>query len=81
MKLKTIFRRPIDVFSLYVLFSHSDHVMVPDRTVFFKFRLIKVHPRAYVCIINEKTKGKFPGKFFRDLNWENRTYKVKRCIG
>ena len=55
--------------------------MVPERTVFFEFRLIKVHPRAYGCIINDKTKGKFPGKFFRDLNWENRTYKVKRCIG
>ena len=40
--------------------------MVPERTVFFKFRLIKVHPRAYGCIINEKTKGKFPGKFFRE---------------
>ena len=45
--------------------------MVPQRTVFFfvclfvflfKFRLMHVHPRAYVCIINEKTKGKFPGE-------------------
>ena len=28
--------------------------MVPQRTVFFKFRVLHVHPRAYVCIINEK---------------------------
>ena len=51
-------------------FPISGHVMVPQRTVFFvclfvflfKFRLMHVHPRAYVCIINEKTKGKFPGE-------------------
>ena len=58
---RTIF--PIDLFSLYVSFSLSDHVMVPQRTVSFKCRLMHVHPRAYVCIINEKTKGKFPGEY------------------
>ena len=54
----------IDVFSLKVLFSITDHVTEPQRTVFFFFkcRFIHVHPRAYVCIINEKTKSKFPGK-------------------
>ena len=57
---RTIF--PIDLFSLYVLFSLADHVMVPQRTVSFKCRPMHVHPRAYACIINEKTKGKFPGE-------------------
>ena len=44
--------------------------MVPQKTVFFfsNFVLCNAHPRAYICIINEKTKGKFI------------TYKVKRCI-
>ena len=41
---------------------------------------MQVHPVAFVCIINEKTKIKFPGKKSRVLNWENKTYKVKRCI-
>ena len=54
--------------------------MVPQRIVFVKLRLMQVHPVAYVCIINEKTKGKFPWKTSRGLNWENKTYKVKRCI-
>ena len=52
---------PIDLFSLYFFFSLPDHVMVPQRTVSFKCRLMHMHPRAYACIINEKTKGKFPG--------------------
>ena len=44
-------------------FPISDRVMVPQRTgFFFKFRLVYVHPRAYVCTINEKTKGKFRGE-------------------
>ena len=44
-------------------FPISDHVMVLQRTVFFfKFRLMHVHPRVYVCIIHEKTKGKFSGE-------------------
>ena len=55
---RTIF--PTDLFGLYVLFSLADHVMVPQRTVSFKCRLMHMHPRAYVCIINEKTKDKFP---------------------
>ena len=54
---------PIDLFNLYVLFSLSNHVMGPHRTVSFKCRLMHVHSRAYACIINEKTKGKFPGEY------------------
>ena len=48
---------PIALFSLYVLFSLSDHVMGPQRTFSFKCRLMHMHPRAYVCIIHEKTTG------------------------
>ena len=51
----------IDLFSLYILFSHfrpRDGL----RTVSFKCRLMHVHPCPYVCIINEKTKGSFPGE-------------------
>ena len=39
--------------------------MVPQRTVSSNCPLMHVHPRAYVCIINAKTKGKFPG----ELTW------------
>ena len=56
---RTIF--PIDLFSLYALFFLSDHVMVPQGSVSLKCRLMHVHSRAHACIINEKTKGKFPG--------------------
>ena len=37
-----------------------DYMMLPQRTVSFKFCPMQAHPRAYVCIIYEKTKGKFP---------------------
>ena len=48
-------------------------------TVFcFKFRLMHVHPCACVCIINEKTKGKFPGEHYVVVYLENKTYKVKK---
>ena len=57
---RTIF--PIDLFGLYVLFSLSDHVMSTPESCSIKCRLMHVHSRAYVCIISEKTKGKFPGE-------------------
>ena len=41
-------------------FHILDHVILPERTVSFKCR--PLHPRAYVYIIYEKTKGKFPGE-------------------
>ena len=31
-------------------------------TVFFKCLPRDVHPRAYLCIFHDKTKGKFPGE-------------------
>ena len=52
----------IDVLSLHLLFSHyRPRDGTPENWFFFEFRLMNVHPRAYICIINEKTKGN-PGK-------------------
>ena len=39
----------IDLFRLFILFSHFRPRMVSQRTVCFKCRPIHVHPRAYVC--------------------------------
>ena len=44
-------------------FPFSDHLMVPHRTVSFKCYPMHLHSRGYVCIIYEKTKGKFPGEY------------------
>ena len=41
-------------------FPISDHVMVLQRTVSFKYHLI--HVAALVCLIYEWTKAKFPGE-------------------
>ena len=75
---RTFFR--FDLFSLYVLFSLSDHVMVPQRTVSFRCRLMHVHSSACACIINEKDKKKIPWRTSRGLNRENKTYQLKRFI-
>ena len=58
----------IDLFSSQVLFPNTGHVIIPLRTVPFKFHLIHVHIRAYLV--------KFPW----DLYWENKTHKIKRSI-
>ena len=42
-----------------------DHMIVPQRTVSFKMSSYVVHRCAYVCIINERTKGKFRGEHLR----------------
>ena len=60
---RTIFPIEKNLFSLYVLFSLSDHVMGSQRTVSFKCRIMHMHPRAYACIVNETTKGKFPEEY------------------
>ena len=75
---RTIF--PNDLFSLYFLFSLSDHVMVPQRTVSSRCRLLHVHSSACACIINEKDKKKIPWRTSRGLNRENKTYQLKRFI-
>ena len=51
-------------------FPISDFVMILQRTVSFKFRLMHMDPRAY-----EKTKGKLPGEHRVDS-----IGKLKRCI-
>ena len=55
-------RKSIDLLACMFCFPISGRVMVPQRTVSFYCRLMYVHPRAYVCLINEKTKGKFLGE-------------------
>ena len=49
----------IVLFSCMFCFPIPDDVIVPQRIVSFICRLMHVHPCAYVCIINEKTKGNF----------------------
>ena len=49
---------PIDLFSFYVLFSH----FIPRDGTPRELFLSNVHPRARVCIIDEKPNGKFPGE-------------------
>ena len=58
-------------------FPNTGHVIILQRTVPFKFRLIQVH--MYICtyVIYEKAKAKSSW----DLYWENKTYKLKRSIG
>ena len=48
-----------DIFSLYVLFSHF---RPRDSTPENCFLPISSYSRAHVCLIYEKTKGKFPGE-------------------
>ena len=45
---------PIDLFSLYVLFSISDHVMQLEGIVSFKCRLMHVQLHAYLMIKTRK---------------------------
>ena len=64
---------PIDLFSLYVLFSHF---RPRDATRGNSFFQMSSYALANVRITNEKTEGKFP----RGLKWENKMYKLKRSI-
>ena len=63
----------IDLFTWYVLFPNSGHVIILWRTVSFKFLPIHVHMYAQ-CMKRQRVK--FPW----DLYWENKTYKLKRSI-
>ena len=68
---------------LYVLFSHfRQRNGTPENCFFQKFKccLMLVHPNAFVCIINEKTRGKISWRTSGGLNWENKIYKLKRSI-
>ena len=57
----------MDLFSLYVLFSHC---LVCDESPENCFFQMSRYPRAYAHTTNEKTKG---WRTCRGLNWENKT--------
>ena len=65
-------------FSLYFLFPHliSDHVMLPQKTVSFKFCPIHV----YMHVQFRKDRRRILLRTSRSLNWENKTCKPKRPI-
>ena len=49
----------MDLLNLYVLFSHFRQRYGTPENCFFP---MLSYARAFVCVINEKTKGKFPGE-------------------
>ena len=66
----------IIVFSLYVLFSHF---RARDDTTENCFFQMSSYAGANVCIICNRPK-QIPWRISRGLNWENKTYKLKRSI-
>ena len=69
--------RAIDLFSLYVFFSHF---RPRDATRGNSFFQMLSHARANVRITNDKNKRKIPMRASRGLKWENKMYKLKRSI-
>ena len=67
----------IDLFSLYVLFSHF---RPRDATRGNSLFQMSSYARANVRITNKKNKRKIPMKASRGLKWENKMYKLKRSI-
>ena len=67
----------VDLFSLYVLFSHF---RPRDATRGNSFFQMSSYARANVRITNEKNKRKIPMRASRGLKWENKMYKLKRSI-
>ena len=67
----------IDLFSLYVLFSHF---RPRDATRGNSFFQMSSYARANVRITNEKNKRKIPMRASHGLKWENKMYKLKRSI-
>ena len=64
------------------LFPFQVTWLYPKRTVSFKCRPMHVHPRTYGSIKNNlwKEKRHIPWRTSRGLNWESKTYKLKRSI-
>ena len=56
-----------------VCFSHFRPRDGSPENCFFQMASVHVHPRAYVCIINESQKA-------NSLIWENKTYKLNKSI-
>ena len=67
----------IDLFSLYVLFSHF---RPRDATRGNSCFQMSSYARANVRITNDKNKRKIPTRASRGLKWENKMYKLKRSI-
>ena len=67
------FNTAIDLFSLYILFSHF---RPRDATRGNSFFQMSSYARANVRITNEKNKMRAS----RGLTWENKMYKLKRSI-
>ena len=67
----------IDLFSLYVLFSHF---RPRDATRGNSFFQMSSYARANLRITNDKKKRKIPMRASRGLKWENKMYKLKRAI-
>ena len=67
----------IDLFSLYILFSHF---RPRDATRGNSFFQMSSYARANLRITNEKNKRKIPMRASRGLKWENKMYKLKRSI-
>ena len=67
----------IDLFSLYVLFSHF---RPRDATRGNSFFQMSSYARANVRMTNEKNKRQIPMKASRGLKWENKMCKLKRSI-
>ena len=68
----------MDLFSLYVLFSHFRPSDVP-KGIFFLFLHTLCIP--YARAEDNIWKKLFPGVTSHGLKWENKTYKLKRSIG
>ena len=67
----------IDLFSLYVLFSHfRPRDATRGNSSFHK----SSYARANVRITNDENKRKIPMRASHGLKWENKMYKLKRTI-
>ena len=67
----------LDLFSLYVLFSHF---RPRDATRGNSFFQMSSYARANVRITNDKNRRKIPMRASRGLKWENKMCKLKRSI-
>ena len=67
----------MDLFSLYVLFSHFRPRGATRGISFFQ---MSSSARANVRITNEKDKRQIPMRASRDLKWQNKMNKLKRSI-
>ena len=67
----------IDLFSLYVLFSHF---RPRDATRGNSFFQMSTYARANVRITNEKNKRQIPMRSSRGLKWEIKMYKLKMSL-